>query len=180
MRALVIDLRFNGGGSGDLAVELANRLTERKRLAYTYRVRNGSHEQFEKPVAINLTPKAPAFLGKPVIVLTSNNTMSAGDLAAMVLRDLPQVTLLGETTYGIFSEGIPRQLPVKNAGEFPGWTLTLSTQRLYSARGEFLEQRGVQPKIVLTPDAAALAEGTDNMLEAAVMYLAEHYNIAKP
>lgn len=177
LSALVIDLRFNSGGSGDLAVELANRLTRGKRLAYTYRVRNGKHDQFEPPVRVQLTPKAPAFLEKPMIVLMSNNTMSAGDLAAMILRDLPGVVVIGETSYGIFSEGIPRQIPVEVPGEFPGWTLTLSTQRLYSARGEFFEQRGVPPDVHVEPDADALAAGSDNMLEAALELLSSHHGI---
>lgn len=171
--ALIIDLRFNAGGSGDLPVEFANRLTARSRLAYKYRVRNGSHEQFERPVSVRLTPKTPAFLNKPVIVLTSNNTKSAGDLHAMILRELPNVVLIGERTYGIFSEGIPRQIPINTGVPGQGWALTVSTQRLYSARGEFFEQRGVPPDIALAPDAAALAHGTDNMLEAALEFLAE-------
>lgn len=171
--AVIIDLRFNQGGSGDLVVELANRLTARSRLAYTYRVRNGGSLEFEPPVAVRLQPHSPGFTGKPVIVLTSGNTKSAGDLQALILRELPNVTLVGETTYGIFSEGIPRQIPLRVGDEIPGWVLTVSTQRIHSAGGEFLEQRGVRPDVPVAPDRTAITQtGHDNMLETVLEALA--------
>lgn len=169
--ALIIDLRFNQGGSGDLVVALANRLTAQARLAYSYRVRFGGHDDFDAPQRVMLAPKSPGFRGKSVIVLTSNTTKSAGDLATMILRELPKVTVIGEKTYGIFSEGIPRQVPLLVAGSDAAWTLTVSTQRVYSARGEFFEQRGVPPDHAISPNRKQLAAGRDNMLDAALRAL---------
>jgi hypothetical protein len=176
--ALIIDLRFNDGGSGDLPVALANRLTDKPALAYTYRTRIGGSTRFDTAVPTYLTPVAHPFVGKPVIVLTSNHTKSAGDLQAMLLRDFPNVTLVGETTYGIFSEAIPHQIPVRTDYENQGWVITMSTQRLFSARGECFEQKGVPPDIEVHPaleegDAPALKDGKDSMLETALELLAD-------
>ncbi|TQV81336.1 S41 family peptidase [Exilibacterium tricleocarpae] len=164
MDALVIDLRFNIGGSGDLTKMLAGRLTEERFLALSHRVRDGGYDDYHAPVSHYIEPEAVAFLDKPVIVLTSSNTVSAGDWQTLILKSLPNVTVMGEKTFGIFSEGIPRQLP-------NGWQFTLSTQRIYSAEGEFFEQRGIAPDIAVTPDADLLESGRDNMLEAALQRL---------
>jgi len=163
MDGLIIDLRFNMGGSGDLAVELTNRLVSEKQIAYSHQVRFGEqYDDLDDPVYEYAEPKGVAFLDKPIIVLTSRNTVSAGDLQAMLLKQLPNVTVIGETTFGIFSEGIPRHLP-------NGWMFTLSTQRLYSETGEFYEQKGISPHIGVHPDADRLHEGNDNMLDAALV-----------
>lgn len=182
--ALIIDLRFNDGGSGDLPIALTNRLTDKPALAYTYRTRIGGSTRFDTAAPIYLTPVAHPFVGKPVIVLTSNYTKSAGDLQAMLLRELPNVTLVGETTYGIFSEAIPHQIPVRTGIENQGWVITMSTQRLYSARGECFERRGVPPDVEIHPaleegDTPALKDGKDSMLETALELLAEPAALAR-
>lgn len=164
MDALIVDLRFNAGGSGDLVMELTDRLVAQKQPAYVYQIRTGGYSDFDPPVLVHAEPRGVQFLGRPIIVLTSNNTVSAGDLQAMLLKNLPNATLIGETTFGIFSEGIPRTLP-------NGWQFTLSTQRLSSPDGESYEQKGITPHMAVTPDADQLQQGHDNMLEAALSYL---------
>lgn len=165
MDALIIDLRFNMGGSGDLVTEFTNRLISERQLAYTYQTRFGEgYNDFDAPVKEYIEPAGVGFRNKPVIVLTSNNTVSAGDAQAMLLKGLPNVTLLGETTFGIFSEGIPRTLP-------NGWMVTLSTQRLFSATGEEFEKTGISPDIEVFPDPNDLLDGRDNMLDHALSYI---------
>ena len=164
MEGLIIDLRFNMGGSGDLMQEFTNRLVAESIPIYYYQVRNGAHDEFDSPVFVNAEPKGTPFLDKPIVVLTSANTVSAGDCQAMALKSLPNATVMGETTFGIFSEGIPRTLP-------NGWITTLSTQRLYAPNGEFYEQTGIAPDIEVLPDPDELLAGDDNMLSAALVYI---------
>jgi C-terminal processing protease CtpA/Prc len=82
----------------------------------------------------------------------------------MVLKSLPNATVMGETTFGIFSEAIPRMLP-------NGWIFSLSTMRLYAPDGQFYEQQGIAPDIEVLPDPDELMAGNDNMLEAALEYI---------
>jgi C-terminal processing protease CtpA/Prc len=164
MEALVIDLRFNMGGSGDLMQEFTNRLVSESRPIYYYQVRYGAHDEFDDPVFVYAEPEGIPFLDRPIVVLTSANTVSAGDCQAMVLKSLPNATVMGETTFGIFSEGIPRSLP-------NGWITTLSTQRLFAPTGEFYEQKGIAPDIEVLPDPEELLAGNDNMLAAALAYI---------
>lgn len=164
MEALVIDLRFNDGGSGDRIQELTSRLVSESRPLYYYQNRTGAHDEFDDPVFVYAEPEGVPFLDRPIVVLTSANTISAGDASAMVLKSLPNATVMGETTFGIFSEGIPRMLP-------NGWIFTLSTQRLYAPTGEFYEQKGIAPDIEVLPDPDELMAGNDNMLTEALVYL---------
>jgi C-terminal processing protease CtpA/Prc len=165
MDALIIDLRFNMGGSGDLVTEFTNRLISERQLAYTYQFRFGEgYNDFDAPVNEYIEPEGVGFRNKPVIVLTSNNTVSAGDAQAMLLKGLPNVTLMGETTFGIFSEAIPRTLP-------NGWMVALSTQKLLSATGECFEQKGIAPDIEISPVSDDLLNGRDNMLDQALNYI---------
>jgi carboxyl-terminal processing protease len=162
--ALIIDLRFNTGGSGDLVLELTDRLVKERKLAYTYQVRLEGRDEFDKSMDEYVEPKGVQFIDKPIIVLVSNNTISAGDLQTMLLKDLPNVTVIGETTFGIFSEAVPRQLP-------NGWNFTLSTQKILSPDGISYEQKGITPDVEVTPDMTLLGEGRDNMLESAMSEL---------
>ncbi len=164
MESLVIDLRFNRGGSGDRVKELTSRLVSESRPLYYYQVRAGAHGEFDDPVFVYAEPEGVPFLDKPIVVLTSGNTISGGDAQAMMLKSLPNATIMGETTFGIFSEGILRMLP-------NGWIFTLSTQRLYTPTGEFYEQKGIAPDIEVLPDPDELLAGNDNMLAAALAHI---------
>lgn len=164
MEALVIDLRFNEGGYGELVEELTNRLVSESLLIYYYRIRTGAHEEFDDPVFVYAEPEGVSFLDRPIVVLTSRNTISAGDCQAMILKSLPNTTVMGETTFGIFSEAVPRMLP-------NGWLVTLSTQRIYDLNGGFYEQEGITPDIEVLPDPDELLAGNDNMLEAALAHI---------
>ena len=164
MEALVIDLRFNRGGFAELAKMLAGRLTQKPYLALSYRLRQRGYDDYYPAVEQLVEPAAAPFPDKPIIVLTSSNTASAGEWQVLMLRELPNVTVLGERTFGIFAEGIPRRLP-------NGWQFTLSTQRIYAVDGSMYEQVGIPPDIALAPDADLLNEGRDNMLEEALRRL---------
>jgi carboxyl-terminal processing protease len=164
MEALVIDLRFNGGGDGDRVKELTGRLVSESRPLYYYQIRNGAHDEFDDPVFVYAKPEGVPFLDRPIVVLTSSNTISAGDIQAMVLKSLPNATVMGETTFGVFSEAIPRMLP-------NGWMFSLSPLRLYAPDGQIYEQQGISPDIEVLPDPDALMAGDDNMLEEALAHI---------
>ena len=79
----------------------------------------------------------------------------------MVLEQLPNVTLIGETTYGIFSNSYGKRLP-------NGWDLHLSTERYFSHAGLEYEQQGIAPDIEERPNFNDLNSGQDNILERAL------------
>jgi C-terminal processing protease CtpA/Prc len=82
-----------------------------------------------------------------------------------MMRQLPQVQTMGESTNGIFSTVLPKQLP-------NGWLLTLSNERLTDAQGYIYEGTGIPVDVASPfPSKAERDNGTDPGIEKAVSWL---------
>ena len=79
--------------------------------------------------------KRITFTGR-ISLLTHDASFSGADALAMVMADLPHVTIIGEATNGIFSNMLESKLP-------NGWKYTLSFQVYYSAAMICYESKGV-------------------------------------
>ncbi len=166
-KALIIDLRLNPGGSDRLALALGNRLTSQPLPVFSKQARIGGRDEFSALQERSISPASVQFVGKPVIVLTSGATFSAGDSAAMILKHpaLTNITTIGETTGGAFSNMLQKALP-------NGWTFAFSNERYFAAYdGQNYEGKGIAPDIELFQDKAAFEQGKDNILEFAISQL---------
>ncbi|GEO20585.1 S41 family peptidase [Cyclobacterium qasimii] len=96
---LILDLRYNGGGSVDVAEQIMNALVPAEangKLMYTNAFNTDKDElneasNFEKLNNIDLTK---------LVVLTSRGSASSSELVINCLRPYMEVILIGETTYG--------------------------------------------------------------------------------
>jgi hypothetical protein len=101
--ALIIDLRDNGGGMGETALQIASYLFERPAFLFDPR----QHSR----VPTHTTPIAGNPLAdKPVYVLTSARTASAAEYFVYNLKMLKRVTIVGERTAGAMHAGAFHQL----------------------------------------------------------------------
>jgi C-terminal processing protease CtpA/Prc len=138
-RGLMIDLRINGGGSDQLAIELARRLTGQPYLAYLkqYQRRAG---QWSAPQPVLVRPAASTYRG-PIALLTSGSTVSAGEsFTEAMLARRPRPVLIGEPTQGVFSDELERTLP-------NGWRFALPNERYVTPSGESFDGRGIPPDV---------------------------------
>ena len=143
-KGLIIDVRDNIGGNDEFVYELAGRFAAKKVVGSYKKTRKsgGDYEEWITPETWYLEPKGPSpFLG-PVVLLTNDKTVSAGDLYAMIMKVLPQVRIIGENTRGIYSDMYGFKLP-------NGWRLTLSNQRYYNADMVCYEGTGTPVDIVV-------------------------------
>jgi carboxyl-terminal processing protease len=145
---LILDLRFNPGGSEAISTVIAGCFADRKRLAYTRAGRDGDRmgpafETYAEP------GDCRRFL-KPVVVLTGERTTSAAEALVMRLRVLPQVTVMGQPTQGAHSDVLSRTLP-------NGWELGLSNEVYTLADGQVYEGVGIPPA---EPTPAAAPEAS--------------------
>ncbi len=144
--ALIVDVRLNGGGFDRAGILLCERLIDRPLAVYRKKARwQGG---FTEPQSLTLVPyPGPRFL-KPVYVLTSAFTLSAGEVFALAASAIPTVTLLGEPTQGILSDNLFHRLP-------SAWEISLSNEVYESLDGRCFESVGVPPAMALPKLGAA-------------------------
>jgi hypothetical protein len=95
--ALVMDLRDNRGGNPDMALLVMSYLFDAPRhIADTFDRAEKSPKQTWTLASVS----GKKFIGKPVFVLISNETFSAGEATAYYLQAEKRATLIGETTPG--------------------------------------------------------------------------------
>jgi hypothetical protein len=97
-KALIIDLRENGGGTPQMVAYVASYLvSKRTHLNDAFERRTGKTEQFWTRDDV----PGPRFGGKkPIYVLTSSRTFSGAEEFAYDLQSLKRATIVGETTGG--------------------------------------------------------------------------------
>ncbi|MFC0679612.1 S41 family peptidase [Lysobacter korlensis] len=127
---LVIDVRFNEGGFRQIPFAVAGRLTETRFLGHYHQNKNGKgHGEFGELIPSFIEPaKGTRFL-KRVMLLTNDQTVSGADEFALVMTQLPNVTLIGERSNGSFSDRYPYVRPKVLPN---GWKIHLSNQRYFS------------------------------------------------
>ncbi|RZJ31141.1 MAG: hypothetical protein EOO48_02980 [Flavobacterium sp.] len=163
--AMIVDVRDNIGGNDEFAYEVAARFA-REKIVGMYkqsRMPGGSYEEFGTCQVWYITPKGNR-AAKKVVVLTSDKTVSAADVFAMIMKEIPGVTLVGSNSRGIYSDMYGFTLP-------NGWLVSLSNQRYYNNRHECYEGMGAPVNIrVLNTKADAERQG-DPVLIAALSAL---------
>ena len=106
---LILDLRYNGGGSEPLGCQIAGRLLDRRRVYSLSQYRNGpKHTDLGPKHERTCGPAGPWHYAGPVVVLQGRKTMSSAESFALALAQCPQVTTLGDRTAG--SSGNPRRV----------------------------------------------------------------------
>jgi C-terminal processing protease CtpA/Prc len=100
-----------------------------------------------------------------VILLTGPGTIGSPELLVLALRDLPNVTVVGEDTAGSVAPLLARALP-------NGWSVGLSNTRVSDAAGELFDVVGIPPDETVAITSVDLASGTDPVLERAQEILA--------
>jgi carboxyl-terminal processing protease len=133
---VVVDLRFNNGGWDRVALALAGRFADGAAPAFTkHAVRSGAAVE---PQAVATVPASGRRYTGPVAVLTSDATVSAGEVATLALRALPNTRTFGWPTYGALSDELAYVLP-------NGWEGTISNEVYTATDGQVYENRGVPP-----------------------------------
>ncbi|MBN1783040.1 S41 family peptidase [bacterium] len=127
MEKLVIDLRQNGGGYLESAVEVVDQfLTGGKCIVYTKgRIRDSFREYFSTEQTIERDI--------PVIVLIDRASASASEIVAGAMQDWDRALIVGENSFG---KGLVQgQFPLKD-----GSALLMTTARYYTPSGRLIQR----------------------------------------
>lgn len=93
-RKLIIDLRGNGGGIVDEALQLINLFIESNQTIVETRGKTAMSNRTYK------TRNNPRYKDMPLIVLVDKNSASASEIVSGALQDLKRATLIGQRTFG--------------------------------------------------------------------------------
>lgn len=146
-RALIIDLRQNGGGDGDMANLLSAYLfdTGGQSLSSIY---SRPNDKLTQNHIQHYVPGPRYGEGKPVYILTSHRTFSAAEGFTYDLQALGRVKVIGEATGG-------GAQPFELSRLDPHFTLWLEKERsINPITGSNWQGRGVQPDVVVNADQA--------------------------
>jgi carboxyl-terminal processing protease len=165
-RALVIDLRDNGGGEAEAMADLASTLVEPGASLGRFTDRDGrvQLEPFTRAAMLSSAATLARFRG-PVVLLTGARTASAAEVFAASLREEGRARVVGEPTCGCVL-GIRERHPLPDGG-----VLDISEMDYHTAGGTRLEGRGLRPDLEVAPTREDLTRGRDRALDVAVEML---------
>lgn len=94
LKGIVLDLRGNGGGLLNEAVDIVNIFVPKGTLVVTTKGKLSSNTQVHK------TRNAPVDTKIPLAVLVDKNSASASEIVAGAIQDIDRGVVIGERTYG--------------------------------------------------------------------------------
>lgn len=124
--SLVIDLRANGGGLMDQAVEIVNYFLPRGKVVVTTKGKT------PQAAGVYKTQREPLDTEIPIAILVSNATASAAEILSGALQDFDRGIVVGQRTFGKGLVQVPRSLPY-------GGTLKLTTSKYYIPSGRCVQ-----------------------------------------
>jgi hypothetical protein len=125
---LILDVRGNGGGDvADLNFLVGSLIASPLQVGYT-RSKSGIGRLDYTPWAPAIvTPRAgAAAFTKPIVVLADGESVSMAELTTMSLKQLPNTTIVGDTTWG--ANGPLTDNAVFNAGSFNFGNITTNIE----------------------------------------------------
>ncbi|MBS2010615.1 MAG: PDZ domain-containing protein [Cyanobacteria bacterium SZAS TMP-1] len=200
-RALILDLRGNGGGGVDLCLEIASSMIDQAPLV-SLRSRNPDghyltsryiltkdslevEEELDGKVKMGPHHKRMdnVWGDKPIVVLVDEYTASAAEMVAAALGENHRARLVGERTFGKGIAQLYFPLPMSTcvgvtagryftpAGHWPGDGKDLTDAQRATAKGKL---RGIEPDVHVAADKELVyGEQHDNQLQYAQDLLRE-------
>ncbi len=161
IKSLIIDLRNNGGGIVDEALEIADYILAKDDVIL-YEVDKNNKEKIEKA-------KNDPIINMPIVVLTNENTASSSEILAGALKDHNKAKIVGKKTYG---KGVIQQLLTLPDGS----GLKITAEEYLTPNKTKINKIGIEPdEKVELPDTVknvlTIEEKDDTQLQKAIEIL---------
>ncbi len=158
-KALILDLRNNGGGYLDTGVQVASEFIS-SGVIVSEKAGDGSLTPY-KAIKGGLATRQSL----PMIVLVNGYSASASEIVAGALQDTGRARLLGETTYG--KGTVQNWVPLSNNQG----AVRVTIARWLTPNGNTIDKKGLTPDIVVKMTADDINANLDPQLDAAVKQL---------
>ena len=159
MKGLILDLRYNSGGSLELAVEVASRFVP-PGLPVVHIIGRDNRRR------TILADPAPKRFNLPMVALVNEGTASASEILCGALQDLKLATIVGVRTFG---KGLVQTVfPLSD-----GSGVSITTDEYLTAGGRAINEKGIEPDVVVKMPEPGKEKKVDVQLEAAIKILEE-------
>jgi carboxyl-terminal processing protease len=130
-KAYVLDLRYNGGGYLNAAIDVSSKFIAAGPIV-TVQARAGQSTEYDA--------ENTAITPRPLAVLVNGYTASASEITAGAIEDSGVGTLIGTKTYG---KGVVQTIfPLRD-----GSAVKITTARYFTPAGHDINTVGIQPQI---------------------------------
>ena len=170
-RRLIIDLRGNGGGIVEEAIQIVNLFIDRDQKVVETRGKTSRSNYVYK------TRNNPRYKELPIIVLVDKNSASASEIVSGSLKDLGRAKLIGQKTFG---KGLVQNVrPIAYGGH-----VKVTTSKYYLPSDSCIQGVGIMPDIEMNDSAKVDICYTLYMnhyfFDYATRYHRQHASIASP
>jgi len=166
-KGMIIDVRGNMGGWLENYNAVVSRFTDTQ-IDFLKGYSKGDVPYLEDPIIPDL--RYFSYLN-PVVVLINGASLSAGEVFPELMRKLPSVTLVGDTTLGAGANDLTQE---DIQGEYKldcGFTIRISTVYITRNDGKPIEWNGVLPDIRIPQTVEDIKDGRDKQLDYAISLL---------
>ena len=172
--SLILDLRNNGGGAEQEAVDIVNLFVQK---GVTVVENRGKMQQTNRAYKTSVEPLDSVM---PLVVLVNGETASSSEITSGAIQDLHRGIILGTRTFGKGLVQVPIDLPYNSS-------LKVTTSKYYLPSGRCVQGTGVTPDLEVKGDTipniafyltASGQDSTEVMFDYVVDYIAKHPSIA--
>ncbi|WP_460675906.1 carboxy terminal-processing peptidase [Hymenobacter coalescens] len=155
VQGVVLDLRFNGGGSLQDAAEMAGLFVPGGPMVQV--------KSRQRAAEVVSDPDPKVLYDGPLVVLVNRYSASASEILAGAIQDYKRGVVIGNTTYGkgtvqrVFE--LDDMMNPELAALKPFGSLKMTIQKYYRVTGSSTQFKGVTPDIVVPDAYSTLADG---------------------
>ncbi|MBT5016244.1 S41 family peptidase [Candidatus Peregrinibacteria bacterium] len=160
IEGVMLDVRYNGGGYLDVAVDILSDFIEGKDKAVITKQRDEANNE------IFYTNASSRLADLPVVVLINEGSASASEILAGAIQDYERGILIGETTFG---KGSVQVVDVLDDGSSLRYTIA----KWHTPLDRSIDDVGIDPDIVVEYTKENRENDEDPQLDAAIEYLQE-------
>lgn len=155
--SMILDLRLNGGGYLDAAIDVLNHFFENSERAFVLKSRGAEDE-------IRFTSGGGELPELPLVVLIDEGSASSSEIVTAALQDHERAMVMGEVSFGKGTVQVVNDLK-------DGSSLKLTIAKWFSPEERSVDKVGIEPDVLVEMDIRAVDSEEDVQLQAAIDYL---------
>jgi len=158
-KGIILDLRYNGGGFLDGAVDIASEFIEKGKVV-TIKKRN---PEMDEVIFVNNQAR---LANQPLAVLINKGSASASEIVAGAIQDHKRGIIIGETSFG---KGTVQEVESLIGGA----SLRITVAKWFTPNDQNISETGIIPDIIVERSLDDFENDDDPQLNAAIDYINE-------